>query len=69
MCMSSIFDLIAVISSVQFLLTFSLSAVLILFLTVCVFLSFRLGKPFVLPFCFLLKVYSHRPRSAAMHMI
>ena len=40
-------DLIAVISSVQFLLTFSLSAVI---LTVCVFLIFRLGKPVVLPF-------------------
>ena len=43
-------ELIAVISSVQFLLIFSLSAVLMLFLTVCVFLIFRLGKPVVLPF-------------------
>ena len=60
-------DLIAVISSVQFLLIFSLSDVLILFLTVCVFLIFRLGKPVVLPFS--LKVYSHRSRSSAMHMI
>ena len=39
-----------------------------LFLTVCVFLIFRLGKPVVLPFRFSLKVYSHRSRSAAMHM-
>ena len=38
-----------------------------LFLTVCLFLIFRLGKPVVLPFS--LKVYSHRSRSAAMHMI
>ena len=36
-------DLIVVISSVQFQLIFSLSAVLMLFLTVCVFLIFRLG--------------------------
>ena len=43
-------DLIVVISSVQFQLIFSLSAVLMLFLTVCVFLIFRLGKPIVLPF-------------------
>ena len=50
MWMSSMLDLIAVISSVQFLLIFSLSDVLILFLTVCVFLIFRLGKPVVLPF-------------------
>ena len=50
MWMSSMLDLIAVISSVQFLLTFSLSVVLMLFLTVCVFLIFRLGKPVVLPF-------------------
>ena len=41
-------DLIVVISSVQ--LMFSLSAVLMLFLTVCVFLIFCLGKPVVLPF-------------------
>ena len=44
------FNLSAVISSVQFLLTFSLSAVLMLFLTVFVFLIFRLGKTFILPF-------------------
>ena len=43
MWMSSLLDLIAVISSVQFLLTFSLSTVLMLFLTVCVFLIFPLG--------------------------
>ena len=44
-------DLIEVIFfSVQFLLIFSLSAVLMLFLTVSVFLIFRLGKPVVLPF-------------------
>ena len=48
--MSSMFDLIVVISSVQFLLTFSLSAVLMLFFTVCIFLMFRFGKPFVLLF-------------------
>ena len=34
-------DLIEVIFSLQFLLIFSLSAVLMLFLTVCVFLIFR----------------------------
>ena len=45
MWMSSMLDLIEDIFSVQFLLTFSLSAVLMLFLTVCVFLIFRLGKP------------------------
>ena len=50
MWMSSMLDLIEVIFSVQFLLIFSLSAVLMLFLTVCVFLIFRLGKPVVLPF-------------------
>ena len=50
MWISSMLDLSAVISSVQFLLIFSLSAVLMLFLTVCVFLIFRLGKPVVLPF-------------------
>ena len=50
MWMSSMLYLIADISSVQFLLTFSLSAVLMLFLTVCVFIIFRLGKPVVLPF-------------------
>ena len=50
MWISSLFNLIGIISSVQFLLIFSLSAVLMLFLTVCVFLNFRLGKPFVLPF-------------------
>ena len=32
--------------------SFSLSAVLMLFLTVCIFLIFRLGKPVVLPFRF-----------------
>ena len=42
--------LIAVIFSVQFLLIFSLSAVLMLFLTVCVFLNSRLGKLAGLPF-------------------
>ena len=47
---SRMFNLIAVIRSVQFLLIFSLSAVLLLFLTVCVFLIFRLGRPFVVPF-------------------
>ena len=36
MWMTSMFDLIAVVSSVQFLLTFSLSAVLMLFLTFCI---------------------------------
>ena len=50
MWLSSMFNLIAVIRSVQFLLIFSLSAVLLLFLTVCVFLIFRLGRPFVVPF-------------------
>ena len=50
MWMSSMLDLIAVFSSVQFLLIFSLSAVLMLFLTVCVFLIFRLGKPISLAF-------------------
>ena len=50
MWMSSMLDLIAVISSVQILLIFSLSAVLMLFLTVCVFHIFCLGKPVVLPF-------------------
>ena len=50
MWMSSMLYLIADISSVQFLLTFSLSAVLMLFLTVCVFIIFRLGKPVVLLF-------------------
>ena len=49
MWMSSMLDLIEVIDSVQFLLIFSLSVVLMLFLTVCVFLIFRLGKPVVLP--------------------
>ena len=48
--MSSMLDLIAVISSVQFLLIFSLSAVLMLFFTVCAFFIFHLGKPVVLPF-------------------
>ena len=44
------------------LLPFSLSTVLMLFLTVCVFLTLCLGKPFVLAFFrFSLKVYSHRP--------
>ena len=47
---SSMSDLIAVISSVQFLLTISLSAVLKLFFTVCVLLKFRLGKPFACHF-------------------
>ena len=42
--------LIVVISSVQFLLIFSLSAVFMFFLTVCEFLIFRLGKPVGLPF-------------------
>ena len=50
MWMSSMLDLSAGISSVQFLLIFSLSVVLMLFLTVCVFLIFRLGKSVVLPF-------------------
>ena len=50
MWMSSMLNLIAVISSVQFLLISSLSAVLMLFLTVCVFLIFHLGKPVVLAF-------------------
>ena len=62
MWMSSMFHLIAVISSVQFLLIFSLSAVLMLFLTVCVFLIFRLGKPVVLPFyAFRLRVTATGP--------
>ena len=69
MRMSSLLDLIAVISSVQFLLIFSLSAVLTLLLTVCVFLIFRLGKTVVFIIRFSLKVYSNRSRSAAMHMI
>ena len=42
MWMSSMLDLIVVISSVQFLLMFSLSAGLMLFLTVCVCLIFLL---------------------------
>ena len=50
MWLSFMFNLIAVIRSVQFLLTFSLSAVLLLFLTVCLFLIFLLGGPFVVPF-------------------
>ena len=61
MWMYSMFNLIAVISSVQFLLIFSISAVLMLFLTVCVFLIFRLGKPvFLAFFAFPFKVNSHR---------
>ena len=49
--MSSMFNLIADISLVQFLLTFSLSAVLMLFLTVCVFLIFRLGINRLFAYC------------------